>query len=184
MNEGNTLNAFGSNEVKGLIITAILFVVSFYLLISYTSLALWPLIVCAYLILLFFPSLSIGRIFSWVSNVNVSKIAGSNEELKEDIQKKCGGLPRGGMLIEYSERSMIFLAFLIIFFGGSASYDAILGFLSLIVAGRAIFRFSSKGSTDRFCADWYILGTFLSILFGMFLSWFFFRSLLLVTITL
>lgn len=180
MSKSSNPKSLGSKEVKGLILSVILFGICFYF-ITYTTLALWLLIISAYLITLFFPSLAIGKIFSWISNASVSKGIVNNKGLKEEIQKKCGGLPRGGMFIGYSERSMIFLAFLIIFFGGSTSYDAILGFLSFIVAGKAIFRFSSKELTDRFCADWYILGTFLSILFGMFLSWVFFRSLLLVT---
>jgi hypothetical protein len=76
------------------------------------------------------------------------------------------------------ERSLIFLAFLISFYDSSFSYTSILSFLSVIVAGKAIFRYSSGAATDRACADWYILGTFTSITMALALAWGIFRFLL------
>ncbi len=95
----------------------------------------------------------------------------------EDYTKACTGLPSGGRLIGYTERSFIFLAFLIAYLENIQTFSAIFSYLTFIIAGKAIFRFSSKesGENARACADWYILGTFLSILLGLFLSWIVFR---------
>ncbi len=78
----------------------------------------------------------------------------------------------------YMERSLIFLAILIAYFDSALSYTTILSFLSVIVAGKAIFRYSNKETTDRACADWYILGTFMSITMALALTWGSFRFLL------
>ena len=91
---------------------------------------------------------------------------------KEQI-RQCGGLPYGGMLIGYAERSLIFLAFLMLRSENGASLSDLLNSVSFIIAGKAIFRFSTKNSDRRTCADWYILGTFLSVLMGLLISWIF-----------
>ncbi len=98
--------------------------------------------------------------------------------IDDDHGIKCGGIPAGGYLIGYTERSMIFLSFMINFYDNALSYASILSFLSVIVAGKAIFRYSSKEIDDRSCADWYILGTLMSITIALALSWGIFRFLL------
>ncbi|MHA3964818.1 MAG: hypothetical protein AM325_014915 [Candidatus Thorarchaeota archaeon SMTZ1-45] len=82
------------------------------------------------------------------------------------------------MLIGYTERSLIYLAIVIAYFDTALSYTAILSFLSVIVAGKAIFRYSSKETNNRACADWYILGTLMSITMALALAWGIFRFLL------
>ncbi len=91
---------------------------------------------------------------------------------------KCGGLPNGGFLIGCTERTMIFLAFLISYYDGNFSYASILSFLSIIIAGKAIFRYSGHETNSRNCADWHILGTFLSITMALALTWLIFKFLL------
>jgi hypothetical protein len=108
-------------------------------------------ILFGYLLALFLPGLLIDLVFS-----------GIGKEAGEDIASKCGGLKRGGYLIGYAERSLIFLAVVIAYYDTALTYASILSFLSVIVAGKAIFRYSSRGTDDRACADWYILETPLS----------------------
>ncbi|MGY5872724.1 MAG: hypothetical protein RTV72_10800 [Candidatus Thorarchaeota archaeon] len=98
--------------------------------------------------------------------------------IEDNDSMQCGGIPSGGYLIGYTERSLIFLSFLINFYDSTLSYASILSFLSVIVAGKAIFRYSSKNTDDRSCADWYILGTLMSITMALALSWGLFRFLL------
>jgi hypothetical protein len=126
-----------------------------------------PTALFGYLLVIFLPGLIIDLVFRWVSR-------GFNE----DITEKCGGLSSGGYLIGVMERSLIFLAILIAYYDNSLSYAAILSFLSVIVAGKAIFRYSSKDTGDRACADWYIFGTFMSITMALALTWWIFRFLL------
>lgn len=125
------------------------------------------IVVFGYLLVLFLPGLVIDLIF-----VRVER------DLEEDITSRCGGLPHGGYLIGYMERSLIFLAILIAYFDSALSYASILSFLSVIIAGKAIFRYSSRETGDRACADWYILGTFMSITMALALAWVIFRFLL------
>jgi hypothetical protein len=120
-----------------------------------------------YLLTLFLPGLLIDLVFARLG-----------EGSKEDIGIRCGGLPSGGYLIGYTERSLIFLSLMITYYDSALSYVSILSFLSVIVAGKAIFRYSSKGTDDRACADWYILGTLMSISMALALSWGIFRFLL------
>jgi len=120
-----------------------------------------------YLLALFLPGLLIDLVYTWLE-----KRSGI------DIGTRCGGLPSGGYLIGYTERSLIFLSLMITYFDSALSYVSILSFLSVIVAGKAIFRYSSKETSDRACADWYILGTLLSIGMALALSWGIFRFLL------
>ena len=98
--------------------------------------------------------------------------------IEDDNGIQCGGIPSGGYLIGYTERSLIFLSFMINYYDNALSYASILSFLSVIVAGKAIFRYSSKETDDRSCADWYILGTLMSITMALALSWGIFRFLL------
>lgn len=116
-----------------------------------------------YLLTLCLPGLLIDLIFTW---------------LGEDIASKCGGLRHGGYLIGCVERSLIFLALLITYYDSSLSFASVLSFLSVIVAGKAIFRYSSGGTDDRACADWYILGTLMSITLALGLTWGIVRFLL------
>ncbi len=118
-----------------------------------------------FLFVIFLPALIIGSIFSQI-----------RKSLSGNID--CGGLPNGGYLIGCTERALIYAAFMIGFYDALLSYTSILGFLSFIVAGKAIFRYSSKEANSRACADWYILGTFLSIGLGLAVSWTVFRFLL------
>lgn len=125
-----------------------------------------PTILFGYLLVIFLPGLTIDLIFGWLSR-----------GLDEDIATKCGGLHSGGYLIGCMERSLIFVAILIAYYDSSLSYAAILSFLSVIVAGKAIFRYSSRETDNRACADWYILGTFMSITMALTLAWWIFRFL-------
>ncbi|MGV9169164.1 MAG: hypothetical protein ACOC38_04395 [Promethearchaeia archaeon] len=84
----------------------------------------------------------------------------------------------GGYLIGYTERTLVYLAFLIAYYDAELSFSSILSFLSVIVAAKAIFRYSSRDTTYRECADWYILGTLMSITLGLAFSWMGFRFLL------
>ncbi|MFW9802982.1 MAG: hypothetical protein ACFFFC_10035 [Candidatus Thorarchaeota archaeon] len=124
-------------------------------------------IVFGYLLALFLPGLLIDLVFS-----------GIGKEAGEDLASKCGGLRHGGYLIGYAERSLIFLAVVIAYYDTALTYASILSFLSVIVAGKAIFRYSSRGTDDRACADWYILGTLMSITMALALTWGIFRFLL------
>lgn len=124
-------------------------------------------IIFGYLLALFLPGLLIDLVFG-----RIGKEAG------EDIASKCGGLKHGGYLIGYAERSLIFLAVVIAYYDTALTYASILSFLSVIVAGKAIFRYSSRGTDDRACADWYILGTLMSITMALALTWGIFRFLL------
>jgi len=124
-------------------------------------------LVFGFLLTLFLPGLLIDLVFG-----------GLGQGTKEDILSKCGGLQNGGYFIGYAERSLIFLAVVIAYYDSALSYSSILSFLSVIVAGKAIFRYSSKDTDDRACADWYILGTLMSITMALALAWGIFRFLL------
>ena len=144
--------------------------IALYLFVVFPPFSLYTeffTIVFGYLLVLFLPGLSIDMLF-----------VGLGEGAKEDIVSKCGGLQYGGVLIGYAERSLIFLAVVMAYFDGALSYTSILSFLSVIVAGKAIFRYSSKETNDRACADWYILGTLVSITMALALAWGIFRFLL------
>ncbi len=124
-------------------------------------------ILFGFLLTLFLPGLFIDLILARVG-------IGTNDN--SGIQ--CGGIPSGGYLIGYTERSLLFLSFMISYYDNALSYASILSFLSVIVAGKAIFRYSSKETDDRSCADWYILGTLMSITMALALAWGIFRFLL------
>jgi len=126
-----------------------------------------PTMLFGYLLVIFLPGLIIDLVFGRLSR-----------GLDENIAAKCGGLHSGGCLIGFMERSLIFVAIMIAYYDSSLSYTAILSFLSVIVAGKAIFRYSSKDTGDRACADWYILGTFMSITMALTMTWWIFRFLL------
>jgi len=82
--------------------------------------------------------------------------------------EECVGLPGCGRLIGYVERSLIYVILLVMFLEGEFSMVGVVGLLSIILAGKAIFRFSA--GTDRKCADWYLFGTFTSITLGLVIS--------------
>jgi hypothetical protein len=124
-------------------------------------------ILFGYLLTLFLPSLVIDLVFALIG-----------KGIEDDIGIRCGGLPSGGYLIGYTERSLVFLSLMITYYDSALSYASILSFLSVIVAGKAIFRYSSKETNDRACADWYILGTLMSIGMALALTWGVFRFLL------
>ncbi len=124
-------------------------------------------ILFGYLLTLFLPGLLIDLVFAQLG-----------EGSEDDIGILCGGLPSGGYLIGYTERSLVFLSLMITYYDSALSYASILSFLSVIVAGKAIFRYSSKETNDRACADWYILGTLMSIGMALALTWGIFRFLL------
>lgn len=123
------------------------------------------LILLSYLLTVSLPGLLIDLIFA---------VQGSGD----DIGDKCGGLRNGGYLIGYTERSLLFLAMMITHYDETMSFPSLLSFLSVIVAAKAIFRYSSRETDDRACADWYILGTLMSITMALALSWAAFRFLL------
>ncbi|KXH76210.1 MAG: hypothetical protein AM326_03235 [Candidatus Thorarchaeota archaeon SMTZ-45] len=156
-------------RILGLLMTAISSV-ALYLIVVFPVPSLYTeffTILFGYLLAMFLPGLLIDLVFGWVGR-----------GLAEDIASKCGGLKYGGYLIGYAERSLIFLAVLIAYFDSALSYASILSFLSVIVAGKAIFRYSSRDTNDRACADWYILGTIMSITMALALTWGIFRFLL------
>jgi hypothetical protein len=157
----------------GLLVTLIS-IIFLYLAVVYPSFPLntdLSIILWGYLLTLFLPGLVIDLIFGEIG-----------KESGEDIGVRCGGLRYGGYLIGCIERSLIYLTIVIVYFDGALSYSSILSFLSVIIAGKAIFRYSSRDSSresnDRSCADWYILGTFMSITMALALSWWIFRFLL------
>ncbi len=91
----------------------------------------------------------------------------------------CQGLKKGGKLIGYVERGIIFFAFMIVYLSPNRDYFAVLNLLPWIIAGKGLFRFSrGEGANVRACAEWYILGTFMSILLGAFMSWLLFAVML------
>lgn len=114
-----------------------------------------------YLLLLSLPSLLLKRL---------SKRLGGGLE-------SCSGLPGGGRLIGYAERSLVYLAFLMAWLGFVAR-DTVVQLISYVIAGKAIFRFpaaSGKGQGGgrvdaRACAEWYIFGTFASLALAVFIS--------------
>lgn len=125
------------------------------------------MILFGYLLALFLPGLVIDLVFGWLG-----------QGIEGGIASKCGGLQHGGYLIGYIERSLIVLAVVISYFESALSYTSILSFLSVIIAGKAIFRYSGRATDDRACADWYILGTLMSITMALALIWGVFRFLL------
>ena len=158
-----------SQRILGLLITLISSV-ALYLINVFSMPTLYSEffnVVFGYLLAIFLPGLLIDLVFG-----GIGKGAG------EDIASKCGGLKHGGYLIGYAERSLIFLAVVIAYYDAALTYASILSFLSVIVAGKAIFRYSSRGTDDRACADWYILGTLMSITMALALTWGIFRFLL------
>jgi hypothetical protein len=124
-------------------------------------------IIFGYLLTLILPGLIIDLVFAWLE-----------EGAEKDIASECGGLRYGGYLIGCVERSLIFLALMITYYDGVLSFASVLSFLSVIVAGKAIFRYSSKVTDDRACADWYILGTLMSITMALALTWWIFSFLM------
>lgn len=156
-------------RILGLLIS-IISSIALYLIAAFPMLVVdteFFTILFSYLLTLFMPGLIIDLVFGWLGR-----------GLEEDIALKCGGLKYGGYLIGYTERSLIYLAIVIAYFDTALSYTAILSFLSVIVAGKAIFRYSSKETNNRACADWYILGTLMSITMALALAWGIFRFLL------
>jgi len=149
------VNHIVSVNIATLAIAVMLMVVR--LAMPYHELSSYLYMVSGYLIVLIVPSL----IIEFLSKV-----------FEEEI-RQCGGLPHGGMLIGYAERSLIFLAFIMLRLEGQASVSEILDSISFIIAGKAIFRFSTRNPDKRVCADWYILGTFMSVLMGLLFSWIF-----------
>lgn len=156
-------------RIIGVVVTILIIVMMLLIKITFETSVYseFFLTLFAYILVLFSPGLLIDAVFG-----KLGKGSG------EDIASRCGGLQYGGYLIGYMERSLIFLAFLISFYDNTLSYASILSFLSVIVAGKAIFRYSSGAATDRACADWYILGTFMSITMALAVAWVFFRFLL------
>lgn len=108
---------------------------------------------------------------AWVSTLTLPSALISALSLileSEEVREKCMGLPAGGRVIGYLERSLIFSMFLMAKIEDIPLEDAI-NALGLLVAGKAIFRFSRV--EERVCADWYIIGTFSSLLAGIIESW-------------
>ncbi len=110
-------------------------------------------------------------LLAWLSTMMLPSAAISALSLVlggEGIREKCGGLPAGGRIIGYLERSVVFSVFLISKIEGIPLKD-VMNVLGLLVAGKAIFRFSR--AEERVCADWHIIGTFSSLLAGTVMSW-------------
>jgi len=117
-------------------------------------------IVTWYLINLTLPSIIIEKI---ASNLEVDK-------------HKCEGLKNAGRYIGYLERSLIFFTFTILYFAQEKNPLPVIGVMTLVMAGKGLFRFGGK--EERACAEWYILGTLLSLTSSLIMSWIFFNLLI------
>ncbi len=87
-------------------------------------------------------------------------------EVGSRLHPKNGEDFHGGALIGVLERSFIFLLFLMSANCTLPVKDA-LNSLAMVIAAKALFRFSEKTVE----AEWYIVGTFLSLTSGVALSW-------------
>jgi hypothetical protein len=136
-----------------------------------TSMNIWLLVFGkGYLILL--AALSGGIISIYVGSFIVELtfdslgIQGKGISLAENVEAREVSSPRGmvagGRVIGYLERALIFVFIL-------ADYPAGIGFL---VAAKSVFRFGElMDSNRRFQAEYIIIGTLLSILFGTVVSY-------------
>ncbi len=106
-------------------------------------------------------------IISEVGNRLSSQRDGMRENERREDEGREKGRFHGGALIGVLERSFIFVLFLMTATHLLPLKDA-LGSLALIIAAKALFRFNER-TTE---AEWYIIGTFLSITSGVALSWF------------
>ncbi len=147
---------------------------------SFSFLIIFLAAIAFYLAFIF--SMLLLTIFAWfllvleIPSIIIDSIGSSLEISKYN----CQGLKKGGRLIGYVERALIFFAFLLVYFSLNKNYFAILNLLPWIIAGKGLFRFGSgrEGVDVRACAEWYILGTFMSILLGAFMSWLLFALIL------
>lgn len=106
-------------------------------------------------------------IISEVGNRLSTQRNGVGESEGRGDEERGKGRFHGGALIGVLERSFIFVLFLMTANHLLPLKDA-LGSLAMIIAAKALFRFSER-TTE---AEWYIIGTFLSITSGVALSWF------------
>ncbi len=109
------------------------------------------LLIILYFIAVFLPSPAISRTLN---------------RFKKEVRGECGGKINAGKMIGYAERSLIYLIFLIAY-AGTLNLASALNALSLIIAGKGLFR----ASNSRECTEWYILGTFMSIFLGTLITW-------------
>ncbi len=70
------------------------------------------------------------------------------------------------VLIDYAERSVLFVALLVGHSESSVTVKDILNVTVVLLAAK-LFRKTEKG----ICEDWYIMGTFASVAMAFFLSW-------------
>lgn len=77
-----------------------------------------------------------------------------------------------GAFIGGAERSLIFCAVWIMNVVEGASIGNVFNFLSIIIAGKSIYRFPRGNDTEtsKTLRQWYIAGTFTSMTVGVFLS--------------
>ncbi|MCF2137112.1 MAG: hypothetical protein K9W43_07670 [Candidatus Thorarchaeota archaeon] len=131
------------------------------------------------------PYLVIEKIYHFIKNKAIPSTASTQGgQASKPKSIECGGLQGGGALIGACERLLIFIAFLIASYETTLSYMSIMSFLSIIVAGKAIFRYSigSNQISDQIdtkaCADWHILGTLMSMIWGLLIAWIVFHFLM------
>lgn len=124
----------------------------------------------AYLTVILLPCGLISQVGEWltpsrVGEGNGDSASGKKCEERDGVRGK-GGF-HAGALIGALERTLIFILFLMTANRMLPLKDA-LGSLTLVIAAKALFRFSER--TEE--AEWYIVGTFLSLTSGVALSWF------------
>ncbi len=108
----------------------------------------------------------VSRVIYHPSGDRSSSEQSNRSDRQQSRQKQSPDEFHGGAIIGASERSLIFLLFLMSATCILPVKDA-LGSLAVIIAAKAIFRFNSK--TEE--AEWYIIGTLLSLIMGVALSW-------------
>ncbi len=133
--------------------------VDFEQFITYLRLAIIHLL--AYLTVILLPYGLISKVGKWLTPKRIKEDEGEGDN--EGTGEK--GEFHAGALIGALERSLIFILFLMTTSQLLPLKDA-LGSLTLIIAAKALFRFSER--TEE--AEWYIVGTFLSITSGVALS--------------
>lgn len=79
---------------------------------------------------------------------------------------------KDGAYIGWAERSLIFCAVWVMNVVEGVSIGNVFNFLSIIIAGKSIYRFPSRNDIEesKTLRQWYISGTFTSMTVGIFLS--------------
>lgn len=94
------------------------------------------------------------------------------ELLERKMKKGEDNSKKDGAYIGWTERSLIFCAVWIMNVVEGVSIGNVFNFLSIIIAGKSIYRFPSRNNSEnsKTTRQWYISGTFASMTGGIFLS--------------